>query len=228
MKIIPRLEHKYVTIGAVFFGLIFSLPGSSTSLQHRHLSRLGLTLRTSLGSFLYADPLPSVSILEPLQMWRDSDASQPAFANSDAVFLPALLFGPWIGLHLEIPSHLAIAWSGAYLLARCQRFGVAGSIICASIFAGSSRAPTILIINQSYYPSWQLIEGLGHIFPYNGLLAVGVPAGNHALTLRYRDRAFVTGAATSATTLLIGLMVMMCEREASPTPRPGRHGYEVE
>ena len=49
-----------------------------------------------------------------------------------------LLFGPFTGLHLEIPVHLAIAWAGGYVLARVLKIGPLGSVGAATMFASSS------------------------------------------------------------------------------------------
>ena len=56
-------------------------------------------------------------------------------------FLLHLLFGPVIGFHLEIILHLAIAWSGGYVLARVQGLSPLASTLCGSIYAGSSWLP---------------------------------------------------------------------------------------
>ncbi len=53
-------------------------------------------------------------------------------------FLLTLLFGPVVGLHLEITLHIAAAWAGTYLLARvtgAHKLSAAGA---ATAFAGSS------------------------------------------------------------------------------------------
>jgi len=54
------------------------------------------------------------------------------------LFLLHLMFGPWIGLHLEITLHLAAAWIGAYTLMRVQGLRPIAGLVCGSVFAGSS------------------------------------------------------------------------------------------
>jgi len=49
-----------------------------------------------------------------------------------------LIFGPLIGIHLEIIAHLAIGFGGAYLLAKVLDLGKLGAVACAATFAGSS------------------------------------------------------------------------------------------
>src|SRR5208283_814441 len=53
-------------------------------------------------------------------------------------FLLHLVFGPLIGVHLEIIAHLAIGFAGAYLLARVIEIGWLGALASGAAFAGSS------------------------------------------------------------------------------------------
>jgi hypothetical protein len=67
----------------------------------------------------------------------------PLFANPQAriltpFFLLTLLFGVPVGLHLEVSLHIAIAWSGAYVLGRTLGMRRPAAIGCATVFAGSS------------------------------------------------------------------------------------------
>ena len=67
----------------------------------------------------------------------------PLFADpQSAVLTPFLLvdllFGPEIGLNLFSIAHAAIAFGGAYFLARVLRISKIGAVACAVAFAGSS------------------------------------------------------------------------------------------
>lgn len=53
-------------------------------------------------------------------------------------FLLHLLFGPLIGIHLEMIAHIAIGFGGAYLLAKLLEIGKLGAVTCGATFAGSS------------------------------------------------------------------------------------------
>jgi len=53
-------------------------------------------------------------------------------------FLLTLIFGPFIGLRLEIPVYIAIAWSGAYVLARVAGTRPIAALAAAFLFATSS------------------------------------------------------------------------------------------
>jgi hypothetical protein len=67
----------------------------------------------------------------PLWAHPSSQILTPLFA------LP-MLFGPFVGLDLQIPVHLAIAWCGGYVLGRVLGMGYMGRLACASVFPASS------------------------------------------------------------------------------------------
>ncbi|MGH7814722.1 MAG: hypothetical protein ACREQI_12060 [Candidatus Binataceae bacterium] len=62
----------------------------------------------------------------------------PSSAIITPFMLPVLLFGPVIGLRLSVIAHSAIAFGGAYFLARVLRISELGAVACAGTFAGSS------------------------------------------------------------------------------------------
>jgi hypothetical protein len=53
-------------------------------------------------------------------------------------FIVQLILGPFVGLNLQIPIHIAIAWTGGYALARIMGMGYLGRLICASVLPASS------------------------------------------------------------------------------------------
>ena len=91
-------------------------------------------------------------------------------------FLLTLLFGPVVGLHLEVIVHSAIAWSGGYVLGRELRMSRLAAICTATTYAGSS---------------WFFLHvGAGHVnfraFAYlPWILAAGWPAATETGKLRY-------------------------------------------
>ena len=68
-------------------------------------------------------------------------------------FLLHLLFGPLVGIHLEMIVHLAIGFGGAYLLARLLDIGVLGAVACGCAFAGSSWYYLHLAVGHSTFMS---------------------------------------------------------------------------
>jgi hypothetical protein len=147
------MKCKYVAICAFLFSLLFSLP------VLRDLSSISNYRDWDLLGALHWVPVYTVTHFRQFPFWNPYKCGgMPMLANPHSriltpFFLLSLLFGPWVGLHLEIPGHLAIAWSGAHVLARWQRFGLLSSIICASIFAGSSWFPLHLAAGHTQF-SW--------------------------------------------------------------------------
>ncbi len=56
----------------------------------------------------------------------------------------------------------------------------------------SARRATRVLVNQNWHPGWR--ASIGRVVSDDGLLAVDVPAGDHALVLRYLPRAGLGGA----------------------------------
>jgi hypothetical protein len=93
-------------------------------------------------------------------------------------------------------------------------------------------APSDLVINQNYDPSWRLTSGTGQVFDLGepapawlrdfaspGLLAVHVPAGHQRVQLRYRSASLVTGIAISLGTLFLSVGLWFIERRKPVTTR---------
>ncbi len=71
--------------------------------------------------------------------------------------------------------------------------------------------PARLRINQNWHPGWR--TSVGTIASEKGLLAVELPAGDHALTLRFLPRAAVGGAlATLAALAVLGWLLAFTRR----------------
>ncbi|MFZ0679315.1 hypothetical protein [Candidatus Binatus sp.] len=54
------------------------------------------------------------------------------------LFFLTILFGPWVGLHMELILYSAIAWAGGYVLGRVLGLRRISAICTATAFAGSS------------------------------------------------------------------------------------------
>jgi hypothetical protein len=86
----------------------------------------------------------SLHDLGQLPLWNPYECGgMPLLAHPSSqiltpLFALPLLFGPFVGLNLQIPAHLALAWTGGYMLARVLGMGILGRLTCASIFPASS------------------------------------------------------------------------------------------
>lgn len=64
---------------------------------------------------------------------------------------------------------------------------------------------TSVLINQNYHRAWR--SNVGTVYARDGQLAIEVPAGEHRIVIRYRDRLLRTGVAISIATLLALLVL---------------------
>jgi hypothetical protein len=72
--------------------------------------------------------------------------------------------------------------------------------------------PTDLLVNQNWNEHWRS-DG-GEVRAVAGRLAVRLPAGRREITLRYRPRSFVVGAAVSAAAWVAALALFLSRRRA--------------
>jgi hypothetical protein len=138
----PTARETVFVIGcAILFGVVFSYP------ILEHLSRVGGFYDFDLMLELHWAAAHSVARFHQLPLWNPYKCGGiPMLANPQSrivtpFFALSLLFGPFVGLNLEIPLHLAIGWSGGYVLARVQGLSRSAGVVCGSIFAGSSWFP---------------------------------------------------------------------------------------
>lgn len=73
-------------------------------------------------------------------------------------------------------------------------------------FTATLARPTRVVINQNYHRGWK--ASVGTVVSADGLLAVELPAGTSALTLRFLPRSAVGGLLTSSLALLALFLVM--------------------
>ena len=67
-------------------------------------------------------------------------------------------------------------------------------------------APARVVVNQNHLPGFGAT--VGTVVDHEGLLAVDLPAGEHALELRYRPTKLIAGLATSAGSLVAWIVAM--------------------
>jgi hypothetical protein len=124
--------------GALVFALLFSLP----LLKHLH-EAYSADDWDHWRDFEWVSWF-IVTHYHQLPLWSPYQCGGiPWFANAQArfltpVFLMHLLFGPTVGINLEVPFHLAVAWLGGYLLARVLGLGTIAAVTCATVFPSSS------------------------------------------------------------------------------------------
>lgn len=131
-------EFVLACCGAVVFALAFCYPLLG------HLSKSGFLHDWDFTGALHWVPYYSVSHFHQVPLWNPYKCGgMPMLANPQSrvvmpFFLLHLIFGPVVGVNLEIPIHIAIGWLGGYVLCRIQGLSSLAGVACASLFAGSS------------------------------------------------------------------------------------------
>ncbi|HUO03846.1 MAG TPA: hypothetical protein VMU16_01490 [Candidatus Binataceae bacterium] len=140
---LTRGELAPVAIGSIAFAIVFGFP------VLLHLSQ------GDVPNFLYYNdwdahlqfhwvPFHSIVDFHQFPQWDPfTCGGMPILANPESALLSPfmildLLFGPVVGLRLTVVNQIAIAFGGAYCLARVMRVSKLGAIVCAGAFAGSS------------------------------------------------------------------------------------------
>jgi hypothetical protein len=127
-----------VAVAAALFGIAFSYP------ILLHLGELSLHQDWDLLWQLQWVAYHSVVHFAELPLWNPYKCGgMPLLANPHSrmltpFFLLHALFGPVLGLQLEIPLHLAIGFGGGYVLARVLGLGPLAAILCGTVFPASS------------------------------------------------------------------------------------------
>jgi hypothetical protein len=156
--------------------------------------------------------------------WRPRDSAlplvtagqQPYFAPNDEIpsLLTAADYDPrqFVFIH---PDHAADLPITNPVPAKVSELKITSHQI---EFGISCPAPTLAVVAQSHYGPWQAtIDGKPtEIIPANrAFQAVGVPAGEHRIVLRYVDSRFRMGLAISLVTLIVSLL-MLVRKKAAP------------
>jgi len=178
-----RSEPALVVLGAVCFALVGSYP----LFGHWH-DRVAMS-DWDFWIELQWVAARSIRHYHQIPLWNPwKCGGMPMLGNPQSHFATpwfvlTLLFGPFTGLHLEIPVHLAIAWAGGYVLARVLKIGPLGSVGTATMFASSSWFYVRLGIGQllafgfCYLPwmlacAWLALDGGGVGYIAGGGLAL--------------------------------------------------------
>ena len=130
-------------------GIIASLSGLVLSIAFsypviRHLSQPGASGDWDFSLELQDAAYHSLTYFHQLPLWNPYKCGgMPLFGNPQSHFfspwvLLTLLFGPFVGLHLEIPAHFFVAWLGTYALGRVLSLRPLAAGGAACVFACSS------------------------------------------------------------------------------------------
>jgi hypothetical protein len=89
--------------------------------------------------------------------------------------------------------------------------------------ATSTTAPGLLLLSELYYPAWHAYVDDQRVPVYvadGALRAVGVPAGDHHVELRFESQALLVGCSISVATIVVMATLLAVSRFASRRSRP--------
>jgi hypothetical protein len=136
-----RTEALRVLVGSILYGVVFSYP---------IVQRLGATSVQNdwdFNSELAWVAYYTVSHFHQMPLWNPYKCGGMAMlGNPQSRFLTPffilhLIFGPIVGVHLEVTLHLAIMWAGGYVLARVLGLRPLAAVAAATIFPSGSWFP---------------------------------------------------------------------------------------
>jgi hypothetical protein len=131
-------EGAVVAIAALAFGAAFAWPLLG------HLAEVGTPQDWDQMLMYHAIPVDTLLRYHQLPLWNPfMCGGMPMLGNPQSRFLSpflplSLLFGPVVGIHLEIPLHLALAFAGGYVLARCLGLSRTAALATAAFFPACS------------------------------------------------------------------------------------------
>jgi hypothetical protein len=132
------IESLLAVFGAIVFAVAFTWPILS------RLSFIGIAddwaehLQPDWAAYYTIMHFHQAPLWNPYRCGGMPLLAHPLSICLSPLFLVQLIFGPFVGVNLQIPIHLAIGWIGGYILGRSLGLGVIASIVCATIFPASS------------------------------------------------------------------------------------------
>jgi hypothetical protein len=133
-----RQEATIVAAGALAFAAVFCWPILD------HLTVAGVRFDWDFNLTPVWAGYYSIVHFHQFPSWNPYECGgMPLFADPQArlfspFFLLSLMFGPIVGVHLEVPLHLAIGWAGGYVLGRVLEMRPLGALCIACAFCSSS------------------------------------------------------------------------------------------
>ncbi len=158
-------EVALVAAGALAFGVLFSYPLLPRLNQPGVLWDWDFIRVMAWVAWKTIVGFHQVPVWNPYLCGGIPMIGDPQTSVITPLLLLHLVFGPVVGLHLEIPVHLAIGWAGGYVLARVLELRRLAAVVCATIFPSSSwlflhmAVGHHIILPTTYWP-WMLAFAL--------------------------------------------------------------------
>jgi hypothetical protein len=210
-----------IVVGALA-STVFALAFSYAILKN--IAGLGLDHDWDYAMEMQWAPFYSVTHFHQLPLWDPYKCGGiPLIGNPNSriltpFFFLDLLFGPLVGIHLEIIAHLAIGFGGAYLLARVLEIGKLGSIATGAAFAGSSWYYLHLALGHATFMSVMYIPYIFAFFwvgVYRRRLIFAAPMGAITALIFFEGGIYQT---SYLPLVLVALAVVLCTQRRSLFP----------
>ncbi len=188
---LPRIaqnEYVMVPLGALAFALVFSWPMLGNLAAPGAMSDWDMLLGIKWVSYETIVKFHQLPLWDPYRCGGLPMLGNPQSQIVSPFFPLTLLYGPFLGTHLQMILSLAVAWSGGYVLARVIGISRLGAVAAATVFPASS---------------WfYLTLGIGHVW---GLEATYAPWGYAAAWVAAERHAFRYAALAGAVFALMFL-----------------------
>jgi hypothetical protein len=162
-----------VPLGALAFALVFSWPVLGHLATPGAAGDWDMLLGIKWASYETIVNFHQLPLWDPYRCGGMSMLGNPQSQIVSPFFPLTLLYGPFLGTHLQMILSLAVAWSGGYVLARVIGISPLGAVAAAMVFPASS---------------WfYLTLGVGHVW---GLEATYAPWGYAAAWVAVQRHAY--------------------------------------
>src|ERR1017187_10881247 len=133
-----RTEAMAVAIGSTAFAVVFCYPLVSNLSRAATPNDWDLITASQWAAYWTVRQYHQFPLWNPFECGGIPPLGDPNSHFLTPWFLLTLMFGPVVGLHLEVVLYCAIAWAGGYVLGRVLGMRRISAICTATAFAGSS------------------------------------------------------------------------------------------
>ena len=225
LRLPSRFLMIFVLAVAVLAGFGFDFLGEEFGTAGK-LAATAMLALASLNSMLVGPPALAAILNAPIQ----PGAAAPAFSQisgrrDNSQIVPALENRGVVRCYEYTDWPTAVrasdepGYRGEYYFLGPGSVRLARWTPNALSYAVDAPAPTVLVINQNYDPSWQLRSGNGEAVSHGGLLAVKLPSGRQEITLRYVSLPVIIGAVITAMTIFAAILFVRRSRSGRAESR---------
>jgi hypothetical protein len=133
-----RNEFVMVPLGALAFALVFSWPVLGHLTTPGAMGDWDMLMGIKWASYETIVKFHQLPLWDPYKCGGLPMLGNPQSQIISPFFPLTLLYGPFLGTHLQMILSLGLAWSGGYVLARVIGISLLGAVAAATVFPASS------------------------------------------------------------------------------------------